>query len=250
MNDIDGRLPVLFKDCAYGKYTTKNHPEWISRDEFNRMKAEDAYLALVWSFGNNGKDYLYGADIEEFKHAYHILVFEGDPEPLKKYGLDIRLSNKENAYDRYLQYSAQIKAAFDTNQHKYELENYERLQTLERMQSLESLQSLQSLQSDYRQVQIPEGALIYCDIPYRDTNCGKYDGFNHDEFYQWAEKQDNIFISEYDMPDSFIEIARIDKPILSTANGASGTATEKIYTNERTYKRYNGVICDVQLSFF
>ena len=58
-NDIDGRLPKLFIDCAYGKYTVENHREWISREEFFRLKDEDAYIALVWSFGNNGKDYLY-----------------------------------------------------------------------------------------------------------------------------------------------------------------------------------------------
>ena len=51
-------MPKLFVDCAYGKYTVENHPEWITREEFNRRKAEDAYIALVWSFGNNGKDYL------------------------------------------------------------------------------------------------------------------------------------------------------------------------------------------------
>lgn len=50
MNDIDGRLPILFKDCAYGKYTTKTHPEWIDRKTFSERKADDAYIALVWSF--------------------------------------------------------------------------------------------------------------------------------------------------------------------------------------------------------
>ena len=36
INDIDGRLPRLFVDCAHGKYTTVTHPEWISREEFAR----------------------------------------------------------------------------------------------------------------------------------------------------------------------------------------------------------------------
>ena len=67
MNDIDARLPVLFKDCVYGKYTVENNREWIDRDTFNRLKDVDAYIALVWSFGNNGKDYIYGSDIEKFK---------------------------------------------------------------------------------------------------------------------------------------------------------------------------------------
>ena len=66
----------LFIDCAYGKYTVENHPEWISREEFKAKKDKDAYIALVWSFANNGKDYIYGSDIENFKRDYHRAVFE------------------------------------------------------------------------------------------------------------------------------------------------------------------------------
>lgn len=39
------------------------------------------------------------------------------------------------------------------------------------------------------------------------------------------------------MPDDFIEVARIEKTILSAANGNSQKAEEKIYTNRRTYDR-------------
>jgi hypothetical protein len=47
---------------------------------------------LVWSFGNNGKDYLYGADIEDMKHAYHKAVYEGDIDALKPYGYKLSKS--------------------------------------------------------------------------------------------------------------------------------------------------------------
>ena len=236
INDIDGRLPQLFVDCAHGKYTTATHPEWISREEFNCRKADDAYIALIWSFGNNGKDYLYGADIEEYKHAYHLLVFENDPEPLKKLGIEVKLSSKNDVYSRYLDYSMQMRDLFaETKSHEHELENYERLQTLERLESLYRLQSLQSLQSDYAEVDIPKGATIYCDPPYIGTNCGKYAGFDSKRFYEWAEKQDNIYISEYQMPDEFIEIARVEKTVLSAAGGNNMKAIEKLYTNKRTY---------------
>lgn len=55
VNDIDPRLPRLFLECVHGKYTAENHPEWITREEFNKRKCEDAYIGLVWSFGNNGR---------------------------------------------------------------------------------------------------------------------------------------------------------------------------------------------------
>lgn len=237
INDIDGRLPKLFVDCAHGKYTTATHPEWISREEFNRRKADDAYIALVWSFGNNGIDYLYGTDIEEYKHAYHLLIFDNDPEPLKQIGVKVKLSSNSDAYGRYLEYSMQIRKMFiETKKHEHELENYERLQTLER------LESLYRLQSDYQSVSIPHGAVIYCDPPYGGTNCGKYKGFDSSRFYEWARKQDNIFISEYSMPEDFVLIAKIEKTVLSAANGTCAKQTEKIYTNKRTWDSLNAEI--------
>ena len=238
INDIDGRLPKLFMDCAHGKYTVDNHPEWVSREEFNRRKTDDAYIALIWSFGNNGKDYLYGADIEEYKHAYHILIFENNPEPLESYGIKVNISNHRSPYMRYLEYAPQIKEFFGKiKEHKYELENFERLQTIERLESLYRLQSLQSLQSDYAEVEIPDNSVIYCDPPYNSTNCGTYEGFDSERFYKWARKQRNIFISEYAMPDDFIPIAHIKKTVLSAASGSNQKAEEYIYTNQVTWER-------------
>jgi site-specific DNA-adenine methylase len=248
MNDIDGRLPILFKDCAYGKYNTRTHPEWISREDFHRLKDSDAYVALVWSFGNNGKGYLYGADIEEYKHAYHILVFENNPEPLKKIGIELKMSRKSDVYGRYLDYSQQIKKIFEaTKSHEHELQS---LESVERLESLERLERLESLERDYRLVDIPDGAVIYCDIPYRNTDGYVAGGFDHEVFYEWAEKQDNIFISEYGMPEQFIEIASIKKTSLLSQNGTSRKVTEKLFTNQRTFDRYGGKCVNKQLELF
>nr|DAG85770.1 MAG TPA: DNA adenine methylase [Caudoviricetes sp.] len=95
---------------------------------------------------------------------------------------------------------------------------YERLQRLQRLQSLESLQRLQRLQSlqrlekfrgDYRSVKIKPDSLIYCDIPYKNTAEYSDGGFDHESFYDWAEKQSEpVIISEYAMPAARFE--RID----------------------------------------
>ena len=225
VNDIDGRLPELFRDCAYGKHTVENHPEWISHDEFNARKADDLYIALVWSFGNNGKDYLYGADIEDYKKAYHSVVYTGDTSALWPYGYNITLSTKTGIYERYLDYQAQIRKQAQRAE----------LEIITRQNEIERLQSLQSLQSDYTQIPIPRGALIYCDPPYANTDCGRYSGFDSERFYRWAEKQDNIFISEYSMPENFIPIAETVKTVLSSQT--TTYATERLYTNERTWAR-------------
>ena len=227
VNDIDARLPKLFLECAYGKHTVDNHPEWISREEFHRRKETDAYVALVWSFGNNCKDYIYGEDIEQFKHDYHKAVYFGDLSGLRRYGYKLAPSTEKTVYGRYLDYQRQIKQQMPNIQ----------LEVATRQIEIERLQSLQSYGTTYENVPIPPNSLIYCDIPYADTNCGKYDGFKHDLFYEWALQQDNIFISEYTMPSNFIEIANAEKIVLSAANGNSNTATERLYTNRRTYDR-------------
>ncbi len=229
INDIDARLPKLFVDCAYGKYTVENHPEWVTREEFNARKKDDAYIALVWSFGNNGKDYLYGANIEDMKYAYHKAVYLDDLDTLKAYGYNLTRSGKESLYERYLDYQRQVKQQTPNIQ----LEVVSRQMEIERLQSL---QSLQSFGTDYQNVPLPEGAVIYCDIPYKSTNCGKYQGFDHERFYSWAVEQENIYISEYDMPEDFIRIASIKKQVLSAANGNSAKATESIFTNQKTYE--------------
>ena len=142
VNDIDARLPKLFLECAYGKHTVENHSEWVSRDEFHAKKDADAYIALIWSFGNNGKDYIYGADIEDMKHAYHNAVYFGDLDGLKRFGYNLTMSAEKTVYGRYLDYQHQIKKQTPTAM----LEVVSRQVEVERLQSLQSLQSLQRLQ--------------------------------------------------------------------------------------------------------
>ena len=133
------------------------------------------------------------------------------------------------------------------------LQSLERLESLQRLQRLQSLQRLQRLQSlerlerlltpetfehynlDYADVPIPAGAVIYCDPPYAGTDCDMYSGFDSERFHRWAEKQDNIFISEYSMPENFIPIAETVKTVLSSQT--TTYATERLYTNERTWAR-------------
>lgn len=80
-NDIND-YPSFFIECMQGKHNIRNHTEWISREDFFRLKDTDNYVKYVWSFGNNGKDYLYSKDKEEFKHCIHRLLMNGETEPI------------------------------------------------------------------------------------------------------------------------------------------------------------------------
>lgn len=87
INDRDWRCPTLFMDALQGKF--KDERRWISREDFHRLKATDPYVAFVWSFGNNLRDYLYGEDIEPFKRAIHYAIYFDDVEPARAFGLDL-----------------------------------------------------------------------------------------------------------------------------------------------------------------
>lgn len=52
----------------------------------------------------------------------------------------------------------------------------------------------------------PNGYVIYCDPPYRDTTKYATEDFDYDKFYEWCKRmaEDNIvLISEYWMPNDF-----------------------------------------------
>lgn len=89
---------------------------------------------------------------------------------------------------------------------------------------------LQSYKLDYQEVKIPKGSVIYCDIPYKGKT--GYNGFvfDYERFYSWAEKQENIFISEEYLPeDRFKCIAERKKIRCLSATKHSDYAIEKLY---------------------
>ena len=75
-NDITDSV-TLFQDALDGKY--ENESRWISREDFMRLKDTDPYVRIVWSFGNNQRNYLYSRDIEPYKKAVHEMLFAEAP---------------------------------------------------------------------------------------------------------------------------------------------------------------------------
>jgi hypothetical protein len=87
INDINWMCPTLFIDALNGKY--QNETRWISREDFFRLKDTDPYVAVVWSFGNNLRDYLYSKEIEPLKKAIHYAIFFRDYSLGKDLGYDL-----------------------------------------------------------------------------------------------------------------------------------------------------------------
>lgn len=128
------------------------------------------------------------------------------------------------------------------------LDSLQSLESLESLQSLESLERLQRLQSleqiktanqvniecfnlSYEQVDIPENSVVYCDPPYKGTN-GYISDFDHVKFYQWCRNNPYpIFVSEYNMPDDFFEMAQWNKTCTLATNNRTKTV-EKLFCNQ------------------
>ena len=84
MNDIED-TPLLFLESVHGRYHYENR--WISREDFCRLKDSEPYIRYCWSFGNNGKSYLYSKEIEPWKKALHYARVYGDYSLLKEFGI-------------------------------------------------------------------------------------------------------------------------------------------------------------------
>ena len=87
INDINWMCPTLFIDALNGKY--QNETRWISREDFFRLKDTDPYVAVVWSFGNNLRTYLYSREIEPLKKAIHYAIFFHDYSLGEELGYDL-----------------------------------------------------------------------------------------------------------------------------------------------------------------
>ena len=104
-NDIN-EMPTLFKNAILGKY--RDEKRWISRDEFHKLKDTDMYVKSCWSFGNDGKTYLYGKHLEPYKKAYHYAKVFGD-------------------FSLFNEFAPYIEQENGGNLRKYIKDNYERI---------------------------------------------------------------------------------------------------------------------------
>ena len=313
INDIEPGIVQLFKDATSGKLA--NEERWISRETFEMFKDTDPYIRYAWSFGSNGRDYLYAPEIERFKKHLHFMFFAKTPEEAQTHwrafvrefdlvrkdidrltGQAERLCNEcgigivrkkdgtidakkikadvlkgktkdireymRNALKESGRTAADVDRLLGTNgmaghyfgESQWALptaEAYEKMQTIipgltipwselnEELQSLQSLQSLEGLKGleahtgDYRDVEIKPSSVIYCDIPYVNTNGYTTDGFDHEAFYNWACRQDTpVYISEYWMPEDRFECIA-ERTKVCTYGTSRNRTIEKIFVPRR-----------------
>ena len=257
-NDINGKYPQLFLDAIHGRY--RDEKRWISREDFERLKSQDAFVACCWSFGNNLRNYMYSQAIEPYKRALHYAIVFNDFEPMQELMPEVAqavhdaLQGQNNLHDRRI--TAQnvivktLKRITDDNFAHPVIQNNPLYQTirhtsrntpslngLESLERLEILECLQVTSLSYDEIDIPDGAVVYCDPPYHACNKSLYDGtakaFDHNAFYDWCvsvSKTNPIFISEYSIEDDRFEVVAEKQKMTSMSWKTAFNVTERLYT--------------------
>lgn len=112
---------------------------WVSREEFHRLKDTDPIVQIVWSFGNNGRDYLYGKDREELKKAMHYAVVFGDYSMSDALGINLHpLDQYDTLEERYRAYKQLYALAFSKEDKTPPLYHY--IEDVQRIFNLSKMQ--------------------------------------------------------------------------------------------------------------
>lgn len=142
-----------------------------SRDEWREWRERDTAGALLHSFGNDKTTYLWSEELEAVKRPASLMV--SAPSTWERY----------QWYRRFIDALSEYLGGATAQARMGECVGVERLVHLERVTRL---QGLQGLQGDYRLVDIPEGATVYADPPYRATaNSSRYGAFDFEAFDMW-----------------------------------------------------------------
>ena len=167
------------------------------------------------------------------KKALHYAICFNDFSLLEKLSIFIDKSTSGR-----LNIMREVKNFIKINRLELQLQTFQSLESLERLQSFKSLQSLELTNLDYRDVQIEEDSVIYCDIPYINTNGYKID-FNHNEFYDYCLNNNNIvFVSEYIMPSEFISVKDIVKTCSLSVSNRNKATIEKVFIPKKKEEEY------------
>lgn len=104
------------------------------------------------------------------------------------------------------------------------------LNSLTRKMSRLDLSKVRFVCSDYRNLEIPQDAFVYCDPPYRGTTgYAATGGFDSNAFWNWAATLENCLVSEYSAPEGWSSIWSKDKNVDMRLSGGAIPRTESLF---------------------
>ena len=203
-NDYDKLVYLYFKKAVNGEY--KNEKRVITREDFFELKDSDPYVKFCWSFGNKGRTYLYGKEIEEVKlTACNMIMVEDWHKRFEYYRKFVKMLNKNNDGRNELQ----------------------SLEILERLQSLE-LTNMSYLDYEYQ-----DGDVVYCDPPYENTAGYSGNEFDSKQFYEWVKTRNyQVFFSSYEISDDSFYKVKL-KSIAKIMCDNKNKTDEYLYSNRK-----------------
>ncbi len=130
VNDITD-MGMVFKKVIDGDYKPDYH--WVSREKFETNKRKDLLMAMCWSFGNNGMDYLYSRELEPIKKAAHMAVVFEDYSLADEMGMNLHYLEGVVGMDaRYAKYKKEWKNQLMGGQPQF-VENITRARAIARI---------------------------------------------------------------------------------------------------------------------
>ena len=239
-NDLDGSGQDLFRKGMNGEY--RDYDRFVTRDDFFNGGASGDEK-ILFSFGNDGRTYAFGKDIEPTKHKVHNLVTARNEDDMMEACYELSratgmpLSECKNIVLEMKDKDLRERLSIINKQGKKIGQNL-RIQPLEGIGRLNALQDIPNkdrftfYKRSYDEVPIPENSVVYVDPPYRGTKEYVAGGFDFDKFDKWVKDNPNqVFISEYNMPDWAQVVDEIPKRQLMKADGEATYATEKLFKN-------------------
>lgn len=93
--------------------------------------------------------------------------------------------------------------------------------------------------NDYKDIELPQNAIIYCDPPYANTK--QYTcGLNHEEFWQkcreWVQCGHKVFVSEYNAPSDWVCVWE-KKAKTTMHQEITKDAVERLFVHESQYQK-------------
>lgn len=193
--------------------------DFVSHEDFFKYRFGDdwyaGFLQTCWTFGNNQKSYLYGHDIEEYKHRYHeTVVFGKDNLTWLAEFINQRYGTNLTLFLNFKRYQTPYQRRIVLNRQLPKLNQLEHLSRIERLVQLQNMPNLELLNItsgiSYKQVPLTgKNIVIYCDPPYENTNEYVEGGFNSKAFYDWvANCQHPVYFSSYKISDDRFKLVK------------------------------------------
>lgn len=238
-NDLDTNIYEVFKYIMNTNFNPESYKKLLlSRKDFEKILKKkhrtpvENLKILINSFGNRSSAYLYSKENENFKFSLAKKILKDDVLAFRDY--------RKNPI-----FMSEI-SALSLDIEKGRLQQLEQLEQLQRLQQLRQLQQLQQLQrvemtfcnvdyTSFIKQQRDSKAVLYCDIPYKDTTEYLVGEFDHEKFFDFISQEAKyfkaVFISSYRISDNRFKLVKEFKKKSTLSGGTSSNGeTEKLYT--------------------